>query len=60
MANKHMKKCSPSLDIKEMQTRTMLKFHLTPVRMTTINTTTNAGEHVGKRKPFYTIGWSVN
>jgi hypothetical protein len=55
-----MKKCSPSLDIKEMQTRTMLKFHLTPVRMTTINTTTNAGEHVGKRKPFYTIGWSVN
>jgi hypothetical protein len=38
---KHMKKCSASLAIKKMQIKTTLRFHLTPVRLAIIKTTTN-------------------
>jgi hypothetical protein len=42
MAKKHFKKSSPSLAIKEMQIKSTLGFHLTPVRIAIIrNTTTN-------------------
>jgi hypothetical protein len=41
MAKKHMKKCSPSLVIKEMEIKTTLRFHLTPVRIAIIKDTTN-------------------
>jgi hypothetical protein len=41
MAKKDMKKCSPSLAIKEMQIKTTLRFHLIPVRITTIKNTTS-------------------
>jgi hypothetical protein len=41
MAKKHMKTCSPSLAIKEMQIKIMLRFHLTPVKIAIIKNTTN-------------------
>jgi hypothetical protein len=39
IAKKHMKKCSPSLAIKEMQIKTTLRFHLTPIRVDAIKNT---------------------
>jgi hypothetical protein len=41
MAKKHMKKLSTSLDIKEMQIKTILRFYLTAVRMATIKNANN-------------------
>jgi hypothetical protein len=41
MTSKYMKKYSNSLVIKDMQIKTALRFHLTPVRMTRIKGNSN-------------------
>ena len=59
MANKHRKRCSTSFILREMQIKTTMRYHLTPVRMAAIKSlqTINAVEGAEKRGTLLHCWW---
>ena len=59
MAEKHLKKCSTSLVIREIQIKTTLRFHLTPVRIAKIKNSgdSNCWQGCGERGALLRYSW---
>ena len=55
MVNKHIKRCSTSFSIREMQIKTIMRYHLTPIKMAIIKKSCWRG--CGKMGSFLHCWW---